>query len=236
MKNLLFSMLLVASGYLLAASPVRADVSCQPIYGGGETCVQIGKVLINKMVLNPQTNVFVDNLGINDPKFGPDFIVTFKLDITNTGQTKISKVDVRDIFPQFVKFQTGPGNFDSNSKTLNFSLDNLEPNEIRTFTLFGRVVSQNELSADSGIVCVVNQAIAQGSENSGQSQDNSQLCIQKQVLGATPTPIPGVTKGGLKVFPQPKVITTPPTGPEMLPLIGLIPSGIAGFFLRRKSI
>ena len=65
------------------------------------------------------------------------------------------------------------------------------------------------------------------SDNNQQSSDNSQFCIQKPVLGET--------KGGLKVFPAPSVTTTPPTGPEMLPLIGLIPTGVLGFILRKKS-
>lgn len=238
-KKLLISIFLAATSYLLVTGSAKADVSCQPIYGGGETCVQIGKILINKMVLNPSTNTFVDNLGTNDPKYGPEFIVTFKLDVTNTGQTNISKVDVKDIFPQFVNFSSGPGNFDNNNKILTFSLDNLQPNETRTFTLLGRVVKSDQLPADQGVVCVVNQAIATASDNAGQSQDNSQLCIQKQVLGAVPPGQivqPGVTKGGLKVFPQPQAVTTPPTGPEMLPLIGLIPTGLFGLLLRRKSV
>jgi hypothetical protein len=51
------------------------------------------------------------------------------------------------------------------------------------------------------------------------------MCIQNNVLGAT-TP---------QVLPAPKIVTTPPTGPEMLPLLGLIPGALGGLMLRKKS-
>lgn len=53
----------------------------------------------------------------------------------------------------------------------------------------------------------------------------------------TPTQAPVVnkTKGGFPVLPSSPVKTTPATGPEMLPLIGLIPIGLTGVFLRKKA-
>lgn len=214
----------------LSTMSVAAGVVCQPIYGGGETCVQTGNILINKTVANPKTGAFVDNLSVNDDKFPQDQTVTFQLTVTNTGGAALSTVNVKDVFPQFVNFVAGPGNFDPNSKTLTFSLNNLNPRESRTFTLTAVVVNANELPADRGIVCVVNQA--QASSNGQLSSDNAQFCIQKQVLAAQ---VPPVTKGGLKVFPPQPVTAAPPTGPEMLPLIGLLPTGIFGFFLRKKA-
>lgn len=222
---------LFAISYLLFATRVTADVSCQPIYGGGQTCQQTGNLLLTKTILNPQTNTMVANLGVNDPKYSPDFITTFQLTVKNTGSGTISHVDIKDVFPQFVNFTVGPGSFDQNTKTVSFGLDNLNPGESRLFTILGKVVSANQLPGDKSVVCVVNQATATTADGL-MSQSNSQFCIQKVTI--TPTPVP-TTKGGLKVFPQPQVTTTPPTGPEMLPLIGLIPTGILGAFLRRKT-
>lgn len=230
MKKFLFSFGLFAIYYLLFTMSAAADVVCQPIYGGGQTCVQTGNILINKTVANPKTGAFVDNLSINDDKFLQDQTVTFQLAITNTGGATLSTVNIKDIFPKEVNFVAGPGNFDPNSKTLTFQTQNLNPNESRTFTLTAVIVNASELPADRGIVCVVNQA--QASSNSMISSDNAQFCIQKQVLAAQ---VPPVTKGGLKVFPPQPVTAAPPTGPEMLPLIGLIPTGIFGFFLRKKA-
>lgn len=210
-----------------SAQGVLADTACQPIYGGGQTCVQVGNILINKTVQNPQTGAFVDNLNINDPKFAPAVAVKFNITVTNTGSSTINKTTVKDTLPQFVSFVSGPGSFDSNTKVLTFDVGNLAAGESRIFTIAGRVADGGQLPADQGITCVVNQALATA-ENGQQSSDNSQFCIQKPVLGET--------KGGLKVFPAPAVTTTPSTGPEMLSLIGLIPTGLAGFMLRKKII
>lgn len=205
-------------------------VECQPIYGGGQTCPQAPNIAINKQVKNLQTGSFVDNLNVNDPKFSPNQNVSFKIILTNTGNVNMASVNIRDIFPQFVNFTSGPGSFDTNTKTLSFTVSNLNVNESRTFDVSGQVISSDQLPNDKGIVCVVNQAIATVSTNGQQtSQDNSEFCIQKQVLAET-------TKGGLKVFPQPQVVTTPSTGPEAWALLALLPSGVLGFLLRKRSI
>lgn len=229
MKNFLITFFLFSILYLLLPVIANAQTVCQPIYGGGQSCVSTGNLFIDKKVLNPQINVFVDNLGVNDPKFQPSSTVAFRLAITNTGTANIANVTVRDIFPQFVDFTAGAGSFDSNSKTLTFQIDNIAPSETKTFNLSGKTASFDKLP---GVVCVINQSIASSGNIS--TQDNAQLCIEKVV----PTvQIPGATKGGLKVFPAPATKGgTPPTGPEALYLLAFLPTGALGYFLRKKSI
>ena len=227
MKKVISSLFLSSMLFIAMSISASADSSCQPIYGGGETCVQVGNVFVNKTVQNPQNNAFVDNLGVNDPKYSPSSNVTFHITVTNNGGNTISKITVKDILPQFVNFVSGPGSFDSNSKTLTFELGDLKAGESRTFTVVGKTADQDKLPSSQGITCVVNQAIS--TANNGQeSSDNSQFCIEKPVLGET-------TKGGLKVFPAQPIAKTPATGAEMLGLFGLIPSGVLGFFLRKKT-
>lgn len=224
MKRLLFLSILFPIFYFLSFVPAMADTVCQPIYGGGQTCVQAGNLVLNKAVLNPATNDYVDNLGVNDPKYSPEDIVTFRITLKNTGNATINRVDVKDIIPSFLNFGAGAGSFDANTKTFSFSLANLNPNEQRTYFFTGQIVKNDQLPSDKGIICVVNQAMATGDGIS--TADNAEFCLQKQVVE---------TKGGLKVFPPAKVVTTPPTGPELLPLLALIPSGIFGVLLRRRS-
>ncbi len=239
MKKIILS-LIFTTFVLLTAKTAFAAGNCQPIYGGGQTCVQTGNVAINKMVVNPKTGGLVDNLGINDEKFGPESIVTFQIAVTNTGNTQIGTIQVKDIFPpQFVDFAAGAGNFDTNARTLSFDVNNLNASETRTFNIVGKVVRADQLPGDRSIMCVVNQAIA--TSNGQVSQDSVQLCIQKdlqvQVVPGTTTVITGgETKGGLKVFPPQKVFTAPATGPEALPLMALIPTGLLGAFLRKKAL
>lgn len=239
MKNkLITSTFLAITTFALLATPVSADVSCQPIYGGGQTCVQTGNVSVDKKLTHPKTNSLVDNIGVNDDKFGPESVVTFQIAVTNTGSAKISRVQVRDIFPQYVDFAAGVGNFDGGSKVLSFDVNDLNPSETRTFNIVGKVVKAENLPVNQGTVCVVNQATAKDASNTGNpSVDNAQLCIQKNLPAVTTQPTTVVeTKGGIKVFPPQKVLTTPATGPEMLPLLALIPTGLFGAFLRKKSL
>jgi hypothetical protein len=53
---------------------------------------------------------------------------------------------------------------------------------------------------------------------------------------AKPQPTnPPTTKGGLPVHPPTQTKTTPPTGPEALSVIGLIPMAAAGWYIRKKK-
>ena len=209
-----------------------ADTSCQPIYGGGQSCVTTNNIVVNKTVLNPQTNQFIDNLSINDSKYQPGFIATFQISITNTGNNNVARIDVKDIFPQYVSFGSGAGTFDINTNTLSFSLTNLAPNETRKYSIVGRILNADQIPVAQGsVVCVVNQAIAT-IDSANVSQDNAQFCIEK----AAPSITTVTTKGGFPVYSPVYVATSPKTGPEAFGLIAMIPTGLAGWFLRKQAI
>lgn len=225
------SLLVTGSIYLFTVSSVFAQgygAPCQSVSNSNSCITQT--ILLDKLVKNPQTGTFVDHLAINDPKYSPNANVDFKIVVTNTGGTTIPNAEVKDVLPDFVSFVSGQGNFDANSKTLTIELPNLKAGEARTITLTGKTATADQLPKDQGITCVTNRATVTA-DNAQPSADNAQFCIEKPVLsGQTPT-----TKGGLKVFPQPVVKKTPATGPEMLSLFGLIPTGGLGYFLRRKT-
>lgn len=202
--------------------------ACQPIYGGGQTCVTTAKFILDKKVLHPtqktkgNTEFFVDNLSINDPKYQPTQNVKFQLIATNTGNETISELTLTDILPDFVDFVSGPGTYDSKTRIITLSIPNLNPDESRKYTIETKARANETLPQGQGIVCVVNQAsLISGND---ESRDNSQFCIEKKT-----------TKGGLPVLSAPGLKQTPATGPEMLGLIGLIPAGLGGLLLRRRS-
>ncbi len=200
-----------------------AQTQCQPIYGGGQTCTIVNNLVIDKKVLNPKTNQLVDNLGVNDPKYQSGFLLNFQITLTNTGSVPLDNVLVRDIFPQFTTFSSGAGNFDQNTRTLTFTVNNLLPQETRSFFVLGRIVDENQLPSDFQVSCLVNQVSA--SFNNLTSQDSSQFCIEKKLV---PT-----TKGGFPVLSPVPVTGAPSTGPEALILFSLIPTLGAGIFLRK---
>ncbi len=223
-KSLILS--LAVAGTLLVSAPAYASYAnpCQPIYGGGQNCVTKGQISLDKKVQDPKSKEYVDNLSRNNARYVAGQTVNFKLVVTNTGDSKIDEVTVTDTFPQFLNFVSGPGKFDNDSKTLTFTVSNLNASESRTYTVVGKVADAANLPKDAGITCVVNQAEAVADDS--KSDDNANLCIE--------TFVP-MTKGGLPVMQAPNMTSTPATGPEMLPIIGLIPAGLGGLFLRKKS-
>lgn len=221
MKKLITLLPILALTLTTFASPALADV-CQPVYGGGQTCTPTN-IVINKTVASPSNGAFVENLTVNDPKYTPGQNVTFRLAVTNTGNATLSQVFVKDFFPQFIDFVSGPGSFDNGNKVLSFEVDNLGVSETRTFDVVGRFVGENSLSG--GVTCVTNQSTATTMDNKS-SQDNASACVEKKVLGAATTfqVVQPVTPKGV-----------PATGPESYALLALLPTGMLGAFLRKKS-
>lgn len=219
----LFSAFYFLFSVIRLPSSVSAAGACQPLYGGGQygACPPAPSLLVNKKVANPKTNVFIENLSIKDPRFAPNQTVSFQIAVMNNGQSPITKIIVEDVFPQFVNFTSGSGSFDQKTRTLSFDINNLVPNELRSFTITGQIVNANSLPQDKTVTCVVNQVSVFATDNpSGISRSSSQLCIERTLL---------------PVFPAPSVQTTPPTGPEALPLLLLMPTAVTGIFLRKKS-
>lgn len=218
--------LLIAGGVVFVNTSVLAD-TCTPLYGGGVTCPNI-TIAVNKTVQHPQTGAFVDNLGLNDTKFSAEQTVTFQLVVTNTGNASIPQITVRDTFPQFTNFIAGPGTFNNDTKVLTFEVTSLAVGESRTFTVQGKVVGENQLPADVGIACPVNQVAV--TANTGQmASDTSQFCIARRVLGGVPP------SKGAQVFPPTPVTQIPAAGVELVTLFALLPTGLAGFMLRKRS-
>lgn len=204
---------LTNTGSVFADGTSNTSSNCVPVYGGGVSCPRIGQVLINKTVKNPSTGVFVDNLGPSDPRFRPESLVTFHLAVQNTGDQTLDKVTVTDTLPDFLDFTSGPGNFDSKSKTLTFDVFNLAGGTSQTFEMLGRVVHEAVLPADKSLVCVVNNVTAVTSSQT--DSDSSQVCITKEAPPVVPT-----------------------AGPKewVLTIVGLSTGLTLGLYLRKKSI
>jgi uncharacterized repeat protein (TIGR01451 family) len=213
MKKLIFSAV-TAALLLFPFKSVYADTTCTPIYGGGQNCVTTGNIGISKTVKNPQTGGFVANLGVNDPKYSLGQTVTFQVTVTNN-DSNANTITVTDTLPQFFTFVSGPGTFNSGANTLTWTVTGLGVGQSQAFTVTGTVTGN---VPTTGNVCAVNQ-VSETSNNGDTASANSQFCITN---APTPTPVPPT------VAPVVKVTTTPPTGPEALPLLALIPGALGG--------
>lgn len=248
MRNL-FAFAFTIGLFFAAVSPALASgvPSCAPVYGGGTTCAQTGSVEINKTIKDPKQNSYKDNLD-QSVYFTPNQAVTFQITIKNIGKNALQRIAVKDAFPQFVAYSSGPGNYDKASNSLTINVDKLAANESKTFTITGKVVNDNALPKNQKKVCVVNQAFA--TVETRTNQDNSKFCIERSKPLVTPTAMPVVaktqpkkevktaatTKGGLPVHQPSQTKKTPDTGAEAFALFGLVPAGALGLYLRRRTI
>lgn len=228
MNKLIISFAFAVLAGVLFTSQIFAsgESNCQTIYGGGQTCNSGVKFTLNKLVQVPGKGGgnYVDNLTVSDAKYTAGQTVNFKIVVTNTGTTTLNNVAVVDTFPQFINFTAGAGNYNSGNKQLAFTIPSLATGASQEFIVSGKVVDEGQLPTTAGITCVTNTAHA-GDTSGSVADDMSQVCIQKNVFGA-PTP---------EVFQKVPVNQIPATGPELYSLIGLIPTGIAGIMLRKKS-
>lgn len=249
-KLILIILLLLGAGGFLASANAQDTSSCQQIYGGGETCIQKGKVILNKTIQHPKTSKLVDSLSAKEATFQPGQTIIFHLTVTNTDTQIIKNIAVSDQVPQYLVFSSGQGEYNATDNTFSFTINKLNPGESQTRIVVMKALSVETLPQNQTISCTINQARAiSGTQNI--SEDNAQLCIQTKVLGAqtgsqqpfvTATPMPftsrrqaNVISPNPTVFPGQQVTKTPATGPEALALIALLPAGLAGLLIRRLT-
>lgn len=208
--------------------------SCQPIYGGGENCLQTGNITINKTIQNPQTLQYVDNLDSQGIKFTSGQIAEFRLTIQNTSSSQLSKITIKDILPSFIDYDSSEGGqYDTTTKTITFNIDKLNSKETKNLSIKGKIILPTGLSSEQTTFCTINQATA--NQNDQISQDNAMFCILRNSSSTIQSSNTTTTKGGLPVYPASSSTTTPKTGPEAIALLGLIPTGLLGFLLRKKA-
>ncbi len=219
MKKLILLGLSLILVSLFSAPKALAD--CTTVYGGGTSCTNT--FTIQKFVQGPNGGNYVNSFSINDPKFSPGQNVNFQIVVTNTGSQNIPSMTVTDTLPQFVSFVSGAGStFNSSNNTLTFTATNIGAGQSKTYNLTLKITGSSNLS--SGVSCLINQAT--GTDNNGMTNtSSSQFCIQNTVT-VTPSPT---------VAPPSQLKVTPPTGPNDLALISLLPLAGAGFSLIKKT-
>lgn len=226
MKKVILT-LLIATAFMLVREANAGTSSCQIVYGGGQVCEEQVKFTINKLAQKPGKGGgdFVENLSINDPRLAANQNVNFKIIIENTGNRDIENLNVTDTFPQFLSFVAGPGTAKEGDKTAGFVVGKLEKGKKIELLITARTASENALPSSQTVTCVVNNVKGVAPDGSV-AEDNSQVCIERSILGAVPTP---------QIFEKPTVKQIPATGPELIGLAALIPMGLAGIYLRRKA-
>ncbi len=224
LKLAITSALLTGAFLATAGSAIAAGSNCQIIYGGGQICQEQIKFTIDKKVLQPtKGGTFVDNLSITDTHFQPGSDVAFQITVNNTGDKSIDTLTVVDTLPSFLTFISGPGTFNSSNNTITYSISNLGTGASNQQSFVTKLLDSSKLPQNPTVTCMTNSVNA--NDNNGNSAtDTSGLCVENPV--STPAP---------KIFTTVPPKSIPNTGPEILPLLGLIPAGLSGLILRKKS-
>lgn len=200
MKNLIVVFVLALITYLL--SPIVVNADCVGQYGQygqyGQPCESFS-IVVDKMVGKPGTSTdsndyeYVDNLSVSDPRFGPDQFVFFKVKIKNTSTSSLGGMEAKDTVPSYVEPVEGPGSYDASTRTLTWDAGSFDVDEEKTFYFKMKVVGESSLPSDKGLLCVTNNVKA--TSNMSSDEDSSQLCVEKQVLGAVTVPSAGPELG-----------------------------------------
>lgn len=153
-------------------------------YIGATTTQPARQFLVEKKILNPQNNQFVDNLNLEQQTFLPNQEVTFRITITNIIQSDLRNIVITDRLPDVLNFiSTSFGSYDSATKTITLKIDSLKVGESKTFEIKAKIKPAEELS--NNVTCQTN--LARGMVNNMVEEDTASFCIQKQVLQTTPT-------------------------------------------------
>jgi len=189
MSKINLNLIVIALLFLVSTTMVNANGT----YGqyGGE--VPQGKVMVDKVVRNPVTGEYVDNLGLNDPKYSAEAAVFFKITVENVGNSTLQVINVVDYLPLYLQYVSG-GTYNAATREVSFTFNNVAPLERRTTILQAKVYSLSQLPAEKTVLCPLNRVVASSPEDSS-DEDTAQLCIQKKPMVSKEAPKAGDPMG-----------------------------------------
>lgn len=222
---------LVAFGIVAAtvlAVQAQAQTPCPTQYGGtsygSAPCPQ--NLVVNKLVRNPITGSFVENLLEGDAAYSPRSEVIYELKITNSGNTDFDRVQVQDTVeaelrnPRLVDVTQVEVIETPDQQTLRFVIRSLKAGETRSVMVKAEVVDGVTVPEGKSRKCEVTNTVRVETSGQQPDDDTADLCIvppgTEEILGA-------------KSLPQAGLSDVAP----MLPFAGLALTGIA-LFIKRK--
>jgi len=180
---------------------------------------------IDKKINKSGTSDYYDNLTSSDA-FKPGEVVTYKIYVRNTGDTDITNIRIKDIFPSYVNYHSAPSGGDYKDGVWEINIGTLKPEDAKTLLIRGQVVGDKDLPSDRSMICdLSNRAEMHGDVSGGLLvSDDARFCIEHGVI--TTTAVTTIGKGG------PVADTLPEAGAGSVILISSLLSG-AGLALRK---
>lgn len=140
-------------------------------------------LLIDKKILNPQNNQYVDNLNIDQQTFLPGQDVIFKITVSNVIQTDIKNLTINDYLPPVLNYvSSSEGSCDNPCKIVSLKLNTLKIGESKTIDIKTKVKPAGELP--DNVSCQTNLGRVTTDANLVY-EDTATFCVSKQILGVT---------------------------------------------------
>lgn len=227
-KALVFLLFIIL--FVFVSRVFAGESTCSKVFGGGQVCPSGVKFSVDKKVLAPgKGGTFVDSLG-EDAAFSSSDKITFEISVTNTGQARLTNLEVKDTVPAFLRVTSGTGKITPH--TLTYTIKSLDKGKSNTATFVARVEAR-DLPAQI-TTCDSNRVEVTDKKGSA-ATDSASFCVESRTH-ATVTRIVQVQPAATSMVAAPIVVSqTPPTGPEEAALLGLLPLGAAGFYLRKLT-
>lgn len=187
--------LALATVVTVANKPAFADEGAYGQYGQYPTASQT--ILMDKMVAYDvaskgavENTDYVDNLSVSDYHFKPNQQVYFKLKVKNTSDNKLTDVVVTDTLPDYVTFVDGDGTYNKDDNSVTVKAGDLDANQEKNFYITTKILNQDQLPSDKGIVCMTNKSSV-NTDQGATDGDTAQFCVEKEVLGVQNVPATG---------------------------------------------
>lgn len=232
MKRFIIAILLsLPLGLLLVtvmSGKIMADeaIQCPTQYGGAQygttPCPQ--NLAVNKLVRNPITGFFVENLLRGDATYSPGSEVVYELKIFNSSNQSFDTVTITDTVepelkdPRLVDPSQAVNVSNPDNRTLKFDVKDLKAGETRTIKVKATVVDTVTPPTGDDKKCEVTNKVRVETAGQQPDEDTADLCIQVSVLGKVSLPEAGIAD----YLP-------------LLPFAGMSITGIA-LFLKRSPV
>lgn len=136
--------------------------------------------LLDKKVLDPRSNKFVDNLSIDQFKFLPNQDVWYRIEFKNNKDYELTNIVGKDVLPNSMQFVSGDGVYDPTTNTVTVTIDKIAANSSRFWDIKARFVSgKGGVGMTSG--CVNNYA--EGKKDGEMMADYARVCVSDKVMG-----------------------------------------------------
>lgn len=178
--------LLFVSIAILGAS-VFAPYAFADSYG---TTTVPNDLTVNKLVKNPITNVFVENLGSNDPTFSPGSTITYRLYVKN-GSGETMRTTLKDTLPQYLSFESASvaSSYDAANKIVTMDLGDMISGSDKTIEVKAKVANRASFDKNHTVFCTTNYSKVTSPARPNGDDDTANACI---TTGTAHLPVAGV--------------------------------------------